>query len=109
MHNWDNSKADEIVLELHSHTGMVARVLFMNNQTGESIVLAIVVGHGPEPCVLMTTADGPPLRDRNAALSQHAASETSETSASRAKPLEEEDPVASPASENLLRCYTGVL
>ena len=100
--NWDKLKHDEIVmaLRLRLHKEMVVRVLFTNNQTRESIVLAIVVGIGAEPCVLvLTIGNGPSLRDRNVALSQpwfvatsHAVSETSEISAPRAKLLEEEDP-----------------
>jgi hypothetical protein len=105
---WDKLKHDKIVLAFRSYNGMVARVLFTNDQTRESIVLSIVVGIKAEPCILiLTTGKGTPLRDRNAALSQpwfiatsHAVSETSEISAPRAKLLEEEDPVASPASEN---------
>jgi hypothetical protein len=105
--NWDKLKHDEIVLAIHPHTEMVVRVLFTNDQTRESIILAIVVGIWVGPCVLvLTTGNGPSLRDRNAALSQptfvatsHAASATSEFSAPIAKLLEEEDPVASPASE----------
>ena len=105
--DWDKLKHDEIVLELRAPKEMVVRVLFTNDQTGESIVLAIIVRNGAEPCVfVLTTGNGPSLRDRNAALSQpwivatsHAASETSEISALRAKLLEEEGPEASPASE----------
>lgn len=111
VHNWDKSKPDEIVLKLRSYNGMVARVPFVNNQARESIVLAIVVRSDADPCVLvLTTANGPPLRGRNAALSQplfvatsHTVSETSDIPAPRAKPLEEEDPVASPASEKIGR------
>jgi hypothetical protein len=105
--DWDKLKHDEIVLAFSPYNGMVARVLFTNDQTRESIILAIVVRNGAEPCVfVLTTGNGPSLRDRNAALSQpwivatsHAVSETSEISAPRAKVLEEEVPVASPASE----------
>jgi hypothetical protein len=104
---WDKSKHNEIVLALRLRKEMVVRVLFTNDQTRESIVLAIVVGIEAEPCVLvLTTGNGPSQRDKNVALSQpwfvatsHAASETSEISAPRAKVLEEEVPVASPASE----------
>lgn len=32
VHNWGKSKPDEIVLKLRSYNGMVARVLFVNNQ-----------------------------------------------------------------------------
>jgi hypothetical protein len=55
--HWENSGKDEIRLVIKFIHGIVARMLFVNVKTRESIVLAIIVENGCPPCLLVITPD----------------------------------------------------
>jgi hypothetical protein len=90
---WDMSKPDEIGLVIRSFQGTVAGVLFVNVQSKESVVLAIVLQAGEQPCLLLVMpGTHPQLKELTASLNElfmsttsHAIAPTSEDS----KPITE--------------------